>query len=188
MKAYMKKFIDDYRQRLHECLSDDVMDAVPIFADSLKKVWNNKNTLFVCGNGGSAGNAIHIANDFIFGIDKHEGLGIKVDALPANQAVLSCLANDIGYENIFSHQLKVKGSAGDVLLVLSGSGNSDNIINAVTQAKKMNIKTFGILGFDGGKCLSLLDVPIHFKINDMQISEDLQLIICHMCMQWLSKV
>ena len=184
----MKKFIENYRQKLNDCLSKDAMEVVPILANNLKKVWKDKNTLFICGNGGSAGNAIHIANDFIFGIDKHEGIGIKVDALPANQAVLSCLANDIGYENIFSHQLKVKGSVGDVLLVLSGSGNSDNIVNVITQAKKMNIKTFGILGFDGGKCLNLLDVPIHFDINDMQISEDLQLIICHMCMQWLSEI
>ena len=183
----MKKFIENYSQKLNDCLSKDAMKAVPILANNLKRVWKDKKTLFICGNGGSAGNAIHIANDFIFGIDKHEGIGINVDALPANQSVLSCLANDIGYENIFSHQLKVKGSSGDVLLVLSGSGNSDNIVNAIIQAKKMNIKTFGILGFDGGKCLNLLDVPIHFDIGDMQISEDLQLIICHMCMQWLSE-
>ena len=82
--------------------------------------------------------------------------------------------------------IKIKGKKNDALLVLSGSGNSKNIINAITEAKKMNIKTMGILGFDGGKCLDLLDLPIHFKVNDMQVSEDLQIIVCHMCMQWLS--
>jgi len=155
--------------------------------DSLKLAWDNKRNIFLCGNGGSAANAIHLANDFIYGAGVKKGGGLKVEALSSNPAVLTCLANDIGYENIFSEQLNVKGSEGDVLIVLSGSGNSANVVKALEVAKKLKMHTFAILGFTGGACKKLADTPIHFEINDMQIAEDLQLIVGHMCMQWLSE-
>ena len=143
------------------------------------------------GNGGSAANAIHIANDFIYGVGAC-GLGekipgIKVEALSSNSGILTCLANDTGYENIYSYQLDVKANPKDLLIVLSGSGNSANIINALLKAKEKKLKTFAIVGFDGGKCLFEAEKVIHFKVKDMQISEDLQLIVAHICMQWLSR-
>ena len=111
---------------------------------------------------------------------------MRVEALSANTSVITCLANDIGYEEIYSVQIETKGRKGDVLLVLSGSGNSPNIVRALEAGKKIGMRTFAILGYTGGRCKDLADVPIHFTINDMQISEDLQLIVGHMCMQWLS--
>ena len=111
---------------------------------------------------------------------------MKVEALSANPAVMSCLANDIDFSEIFSEQLLVKAEAGDLLLVLSGSGNSPNVVRALEVANKIGMKTFAILGYSGGKCAELAQVPIHFRIEDMQIAEDLQLIVGHMCMQWLS--
>jgi len=95
------------------------------------------------------------------------------------------LGNDIGYDQIFSRQLEVKGNKGDILLVLTGSGNSGNIINAITSAKSLGMYTTGILGYAGGKAKELLDLPIHFSINDMQISEDMQLVVGHMIMRLL---
>jgi D-sedoheptulose 7-phosphate isomerase len=74
---------------------------------------------------------------------------------------------------------------GDVLVVLSGSGNSPNIVAALEQAKVMKVKSYAILGYTGGRCKELADVPIHFAVDDMQISEDLQLVVGHMLMQWL---
>ena len=127
---------------------------------------------------------MHLANDFLYGIAPN-GNSINVEALPANSAVLTCLGNDIGYENIFSHQLKVKGKPGDILIVLSGSGNSANIINALEVAKSKDIVTCGILGYQGGKAKSLVDYPLHFEVDDMQVSEDMQLIVGHMLMQYL---
>ena len=111
--------------------------------------------------------------------------GIKVEALSANASVLTCLANDIGYEEIFSQQLKVKAAPGDVLIVLSGSGNSQNIIRALEVGEEVGMETFAILGYSGGRCLDLAKVSIHFAVNDMQISEDMQMVVGHMCMQWL---
>ena len=99
--------------------------------------------------------------------------------------MITCLANDIGYEDIYSVQIETKGSRGDVLLVLSGSGNSPNIVRALEAGKKIGMRTYAILGYTGGSCKDLADVAIHFPIEDMQISEDLQLIVGHMCMQWL---
>ena len=140
--------------------------------------------VFLCGNGGSAANAMHIANDLLYGI-AIGGTGIRVTALPSNTSVLTCLANDLGYDEIFSHQLRVHGTRGDVLVVLSGSGNSANVVKALAQAKDMDMQTFAILGFSGGRCLEIADTAIHFAVDDMQIVEDLQLVVGHMVMQRL---
>lgn len=160
-------------------------DAVLSLARSLQKVWEEDRQVFICGNGGSAANAIHIANDLFYGIAKESGRGMRVHALPANQAIMTCLANDLSYEDIFSQQLKVLARPGDVLIALSGSGNSPNIVKAIEAAKEIGMKSFAILGYSGGKCLKLADVPIHFQIDDMQVAEDLQLIVGHMVMQWV---
>ena len=96
----------------------------------LKLVKKHGNTVFLCGNGGSAANSLHIANDFVYGIGGAGEQGIKAQALAANQSLLTCLANDIGYDEIFSYQLKMLAKKGDLLIVFSGSGNSPNIINS----------------------------------------------------------
>jgi len=181
----MEDHYKSYVSRLVAALNSDVIDKVKILADALQHAWDTGKQVFICGNGGSAGNAIHLANDFNYGIDKKNGRGLRIDALPANQSIITCLANDEGYEFIYSQQLKVKANAGDVLIVLSGSGNSPNVVKALEVANKMGMETFAILGFSGGKCKELAKTPIHFAINDMQISEDIQTIIGHMCMQWL---
>jgi D-sedoheptulose 7-phosphate isomerase len=175
-----------YVKKLETVLDNFDWEIVHQLTLSLQEAWRTKNTVFLCGNGGSAGNAIHLANDFNYGIDKNSGIGLSVEALTANASVLTCLANDIGYENIFSQQLQVKANPNDVLIVLSGSGNSPNVVKALDVGNELGMKTFAILGYSGGKCKKLAQVPIHFEIEDMQISEDLQVIVGHMCMQWLA--
>ena len=174
-----------YCGRLSEILNSSVMEDVGELACALREAWRLEKSVYFCGNGGSAGNAIHLANDFIYGAGLTFGKGLRVEALSSNPAVLTCLANDIGYEYIFSEQIRVKGQPGDVLVVLSGSGNSPNIIKALETANSQGLKTFAILGFDGGRSKELAQFPIHFPVNDMQIAEDLQLISGHICMQWL---
>ena len=80
----------------------------------------------------------------------------------------------------------MKARKGDVLIVLSGSGNSANVVHALERAKQLGMKSFAILAFSGGRCLELADVAMHFEINDMQIAEDTQLVVGHLCMQWLN--
>ena len=175
----------DYSSRLQMALQTADWSGVGRLAEELHDCWRNGRQVFICGNGGSAGNAMHLANDFLYGISKTRGSGLRVNALPANSSVLTCLANDEGYDEIFSLQLAVQGRPGDVLIVLSGSGNSPNILKALAQAKTTGLRTYGILGYTGGKAKAMADVAIHFPVDDMQISEDLQLIAGHMIMQWL---
>ena len=175
----------DYSRRLQAVLASADWSGVHQLAQTLLESWQQGRRVFLCGNGGSAGNAIHLANDFLYGTAKKTGGGIRAIALPANTAVLTCLANDIGYDHIFSEQLAVQAQKGDLLIALSGSGNSGNIVRALEQASAMGVKSFAILGFSGGKSLQLADSAIHFPVNDMQIAEDLQLIVGHMVMQWL---
>lgn len=180
-----KDLILSYSSRLQDVLASSDWSNINLLAQDMLRCWQEKRQVFFCGNGGSGGNAVHLANDFLYGIAKKTGGGLKVHALSANSAVITCLANDIGYESIFSEQLAVQGQAGDLLIALTGSGNSPNIVRVIEQAKSMGIKSYAILGFTGGKCKNLVDVPIHFSINDMQIAEDMQLIVGHMMMQWL---
>lgn len=181
----MQKLIVDYADKLNRAMRLDAMEQVPVLAAALSEAWRNGQCIYLCGNGGSAGNAIHLANDLLYGVGAKEGIGMRVESLSANAAVLTCLANDIGYENVYAEQIRVKARAGDVLIVFSGSGNSPNVVKALEQGNALGMKTFAVLGFTGGRCKELAKHPIHFPIDDMQIAEDLQLIIGHMCMQWL---
>jgi D-sedoheptulose 7-phosphate isomerase len=183
----MNKTLEIYKSSLIAELDSSAMNSVPLLTDLILTAWKNGNNIFLCGNGGSAGNAIHIANDFIYGAGKANGKGIRVEALSANPAVITCLANDVGYDYIFSEQIKVKGNEGDMLIVLSGSGNSSNVVQAINVANSLGMKTVAILGYDGGECKKIAQLPIHFEIKDMQIAEDLQLIILHMCMKLLQQ-
>lgn len=177
----MNKFTcTGYAENLVQLLAKTDWHNVEQLADKLAELIANGRQLYICGNGGSAGNAQHLANDFLYGVSPKKKQALKVEALSANASVLTCLGNDVGYDNIFAHQLDVKGEAGDILMVLSGSGNSANIIKAIESAKTKGMFTTGVLGYSGGKAKALLDLPLHFAIDDMQISEDLQMIVGHM--------
>ena len=183
-----KNFSKSYLSKLIESFSDDQLRDMKILAHELRNVWDKNNTLFICGNGGSGANAMHIANDLHYGIGdmlSHKKNGIKVDALTSNTAVITCLANDLGYENIFSNQIEVKASKDDLLVVLSGSGNSQNVVNALKAANHKGMKTISILGFDGGMCKELSETSIFFPVQDMQIAEDTQVIVFNICIKWI---
>ncbi len=180
-----KNYFSDYSNRLQEVLQASDWSGVESLAYDLNRCWQERRRVFICGNGGSAGNAIHLENDFLYGISKTLGGGLRVSALAANAAVITCLANDVGYDSIFSEQLAVQASQGDLIIALSGSGNSPNILKVLQQAKEMGVKSYAILGFSGGLSKDLADVAIHFPVDDMQIAEDMQLVVGHMLMQWL---
>jgi len=180
-QAHINRYTSDLARMTSEFDWAPVHELAAEFLDC----WKEGRQVFICGNGGSAANAIHIVNDCLYGISKVSGKAMKCQALPANQAVVTCLANDIGYENIYATQLSVLANPGDVLLVLSGSGNSPNILEALKTAKEKGVKSYGILGYSGGKAKEMADTPIHFEIDDMQISEDLQMVVAHIVTQWL---
>jgi D-sedoheptulose 7-phosphate isomerase len=178
-------FYQSYSLKINQALQQIDLEKLCLISDCLWDALQSKRQVFLCGNGGSAANAMHIANDFIYGIGKRSDVAMKVHALTANQSILTCLANDISYDDVFSYQLEALGQRDDILIVLSGSGNSPNIIKVIETAKNIGIRTFAILGYDGGRCLAIAEESIHVPINDMQISEDMQLVVGHMIMQWL---
>jgi len=156
------------------------------FGDELARIRSEHRQVFLCGNGGSAANALHWANDLIYGAGKTGRGGLRAHALSANMPVATCLANDLAYERVFSEQLKVLGSEGDLLIVFSGSGNSPNILRVLETAHTMGICSWAVLGYDGGKALAMADHVVHFSVNDMQIAEDCQMVLGHMLTQMLA--
>ena len=176
---------ESYASRLGAVLCDTDWNAITPLADAMMACWKDRRQLFLAGNGGSAGNANHLANDFLYPVSKVIGSGIRAHALSTNAATLTCLANDEGYDKVFAAQLAVLANPRDLLIVFSGSGNSPNILAVLEEARKMSVESFAILGFDGGKALALADHAIHFPVDDMQISEDLQMIVCNMVLQHL---
>lgn len=183
----LKNLCSEYADKLSHVLASADWSSVVQLGKDIRECWLEGRQVFFCGNGGSAGNAIHLANDFLYGIARCTGAGLKVQALSVNPAVITCLANDVGYECIFSEQLAVLAEAGDLLVVLSGSGNSPNIIRVLEQANSMGVKSCAILGYTGGRCKFLAGSSVHFAVDDMQIAEDMQLVVGHMLMQWLDQ-
>jgi D-sedoheptulose 7-phosphate isomerase len=179
------RLFSDYTARLNATLERFDWAPVERLAYELLDCWQTGRQVFFAGNGGSGGNANHLANDFLYALSKTPGSGLRVHSLSANPSVITCLANDEGYDQVFSLQLAVLARKGDVLVAMSGSGNSPNIIRALQEAKTIGMTSYAVLGFSGGKAKAIADVPIHFAIDDMQISEDAQTIIGHMLMQWL---
>ena len=177
----------DYGLRLAEVLARQDWSGVERLADELRDAWSSGRNVFLCGNGGSAANAIHLANDFVHPLWKARRSGMRVSALAANAATLTGIANDEGFAEVFAMQLAAQARAGDVLIVLSGSGNSSNVIRAIEQAKTMSIRTYAIVGYSGGRAKAMADVAIHVAVDDMQIAEDMQLIVGHVIMQWLRR-
>ena len=174
-----------YSQRLSAALGGFDWAPVERLATELRDCWESGQQVFFAGNGGSAGNATHLANDFIYALSKTRGSGLRAHSLAANPSIVTCLANDEGYDQVFSLQLAVLARPKDVLIVFSGSGNSPNILRALEEARRIGMTSYAFLGYSGGKAKALADVVIHFAIDDMQISEDTQLIVGHMIMQWL---
>jgi len=183
----MRALFEDYVLRLNTTLA--ALDPAPIdaLAADLRACWATGRRVFLCGNGGSAANALHLATDLRYCASAHGRSGLRASALTANPATLTCLANDEGYERLFALQLAEEAVANDRLLVLSGSGNSPNILRALEQARASGLRSYAIVGYDGGRARELADVTIHAAIDDMQVAEDLQLMIGHMILQWLRR-
>ena len=180
-----REHVHGYAEKVRAMLNSPAFENVEVLAREFARAWRDDSAIYFCGNGGSAGNANHLANDFTYGVGIKHGIGMRVESLSANSSVLTCLGNDIGYDRIYQEQVRVKGRKGDLLVVSSGSGNSPNVINALEVGNSIGMQTFAILGFDGGRCKELAQIPIHFEVSDMQVAEDLQLVVGHLVMQWL---
>ena len=136
-----------------------ITQNIEIAADLIAKSLTSGGTIFWCGNGGSAADSQHIAAEFV-GRFKKDRRPLRSIALTTDSSVLTCVANDYSYEEVFSRQLNALGRDGDVLVAITTSGKSENIKQALIQAQNMGIKTIGLLGKKGGECKDYSDVSL----------------------------
>ncbi len=181
----MKDYISEINTYLeHEIDTLKALDVNEISAalNLLLETFENGNTVFVFGNGGSSATASHFQNDFNKGVSEHTEKKFNFQCLNDNVATVMAVANDIGFEEVFRFQLVGHMRPGDVALAISGSGNSKNVLNAVEYAKKQGAKVIGLTGFGGGKLKELSDVSMHVPVNSMQITEDIHMVFDHLMM------
>lgn len=174
-----KNISKNYFLEINKFLTSNNIQKIENLKNLVLEIMKTEKQIFICGNGGSSANSIHIANDFCHLRTPNIKNGIKIKSLNENIALLTCYANDLGYENIYSEQLRNFSTDNDLLIILSGSGNSKNLLKAIEFSKKNNVKTFAILGKNGGQCINLVDEYILTNTNSMQVSEDIQTIIFH---------
>ena len=179
----MKRFSHKYIEDLKKVLDTFAHDQFERMIDAFLKAYMNEKHIFVMGNGGSASTASHWVCDVNKGCCFNKNKKFKMASLTDNVSTMLAYANDVSYDEIFVEQLKNFFSAGDVVVGISASGNSLNVIKAVDYAKTNGGVTVGLCGYSGGKLYDMVDIPLLVKINDMQKVEDVHMIVVHMTMR-----
>jgi len=169
---------------VQEC-SDDIKQSVNILVDAFK----NGKKLLLCGNGGSAADCQHIAAEFMIRLSHDlDRPAIAAVALTTDTSNLTAGGNDIGYENVFARNVEGLGNSGDVLIAISTSGNSGNVVKAVEKAKEKNVKVIGFLGGTGGKLLSMVDQAIVVPSNSTQRIQEGHITIAHIICELTERI
>ena len=168
--------LSDYANRVNKGLESVDGTQLQGVLELLDIAYRKRIPVFVCGNGGSLTMSDHFHCDHAKGTHFDALLRPKIEPLTSG-SILTAIANDIGYDDVFSFQLSMKGSAGDILVAISASGNSPNIINAIRKAKELNMETVAFVGFEGGEAAKLADYVLHVKEDNYGIVED-----CHQCL------
>ncbi|MBI3378874.1 MAG: SIS domain-containing protein [Nitrospirae bacterium] len=154
----------------------------------LAGAYEKQSNIFICGNGGSAATASHFACDINKGVSFGKEKRFRVICLNDSIPTIMAYSNDVSYDSIFVEQLKNFMNAGDLLIGISGSGNSGNVLNAVRYANEKGGKTFGICGYGGGRLKGTAQKSLVVNSKDMQKVEDAHLIILHCVMQWFNAI
>ncbi len=173
--------IGPYLQRVHAAIADLDPKQVENLSDLIERAWRDGRFVFIIGNGGSGANASHLCEDLAKCTlrDFERQRRLKVLSLTDNTPWIMAVANDLNYDGIFLEQLKNLASPGDLLLAISGSGNSPNIVKAVAWAEANGLETVGITGFSGGRLKQLARHNLHVGIDDMGVVESLHLTVFH---------
>lgn len=165
----------------HRCDSNAIKTAIDMIA---RKFADNKK-IITCGNGGSASTASHYITDWNKMVNLATGKRFRGLSLCDNVGLITAYANDISYDEVFSGQLKAIMDEGDILVAISGSGNSPNVLSAVAYANEIGAETLGIVGYDGGKLMPMCTHSVLVPSFDMQLCEDVHLMFGHMVMKTL---
>ena len=178
----IRTYLDEEKEVLSSLDEKEISDVMNV----LEQTRLSGNRVFICGNGGSAATASHFTCDFNKGVSYSQTVKYNFECLNDNVPMMMAIANDISYDDIFSEPLKNKMHKEDVLVAISGSGNSKNVVKAIEYAKSIGATTIGLAGYDGGQVKKLTDYCIHVKINNMQIVEDVHMVMDHVMMFVLS--
>jgi D-sedoheptulose 7-phosphate isomerase len=181
-------FAEAYFEYLSRVLKEVDTEAIGRFIQILLDARERGATIYFIGNGGSASTASHFANDLAIGTNSYDK-PFRVISLTDNQAIITAVGNDFGYEEIFVRQLRVLGRAGDVVVGISASGNSQNLISAFEYATSVGIKTVAITAFDGGKMKRMADEGIHVPTAAKEYgpAEDAHMILDHLIGAYLMR-
>jgi D-sedoheptulose 7-phosphate isomerase len=177
----------NYFDKVIETLGKVDIKPINKFIDRIYECYNKGNTVYIFGNGGSAATASHVAGDFMKGISYGLEKRFKVVCLNDNIPAMTAIANDLDYDEVFYEQLKTYLKKDDVVVGISGSGNSANVIKALNYAKELGSTIAGFCGYKGGKLKDLADILIYAPVNDMEITEDIHIIIFHAIKQLINK-
>ena len=176
--ADIKRYIDLEISTLRKLDAAEINTLMNAIEDTRQK----NGFIYIMGNGGSAATASHFVNDFNKGISEHIEQKFKFVCLNDNVATVMAIANDIGYEAVFEFQLRGIVSPNDLVIGISGSGNSPNVLGAIKLAKRVGALTASLTGFDGGELRKLADITVHVPVMSMQVTEDLHMVVDHLMM------
>jgi D-sedoheptulose 7-phosphate isomerase len=174
----------DYLKRLIAALEGMPMDAIDSLSETLYRAYSDGKQVFILGNGGSASTASHMAADLGKNTIGPNMRRFRIMSLNDNIPLLTALSNDLGYENMFAEQLQNLIQPGDVLIVISGSGKSPNVLRAMEYAQSRSADVIALLGFDGGPAAGLADLSVLVESNDYGVVEDAHLIINHILVEY----
>ncbi len=182
-------FSRSYFDYLQQVLGNIDTAEIGRFVEILLDARENKKTVFFIGNGGSASTASHFANDLSIGCNDYEK-PFRVISLTDNISVLTALGNDFGYEEIFVRQLRIQANPGDVLVGISASGNSENIVNAFKYASEIGVLSVALTAFDGGDMKKIADEGIHVPTDYKEYgpAEDAHMILDHLVTAYLMRI
>jgi D-sedoheptulose 7-phosphate isomerase len=175
----------NYFNRVSDTLVQLDINALEKVADLLLACRENGNTVYIFGNGGSASTASHVTGDFLKGISYQLEKRFRIICLNDNIAAMTAIANDLSYEEVFVEQLQTFMKKDDVVIGISGSGNSANVVRALEFARDNNAVTIALTGYTGGKLKDIVDIMINAPIKDMEVTEDIHIIIFHAIKQEL---
>ena len=181
----ISSFADDYFDRITKASNLVDRDKLVQAANVLERTYKENQTLYVCGNGGSAATAGTFVCDHTKLVQTDTSLTARVVSLSGNMSMLTAIANDLSYDDVFLFQLKTLANSGDVLLAISASGKSENIVNAATWARKNQMKVIAFTGFEGGRMASLATVHLHVEADNYGIIEDVHQSLMHMLAQYI---
>jgi D-sedoheptulose 7-phosphate isomerase len=176
----MTDYISSYKTQLLKTLEAVPVDKVAQAATWLQEARDQDRQIFICGNGGSAATASHFVCDVVKGASYQRPKRFRIQALNDNVAALTAYSNDVGYDCVFVEQLKNFARPGDLLICISGSGNSPNVLRAAEWANQAGLKTLGLTGRDGGQLGRLSQLEINIPDPHMGRIEDAHMFICHM--------